>query len=319
MGGEAISAVVCTRNRCAYLRKCLAALQRQTLPSRRYEIVVVDNGSTDDTRAVVRSFCETNQNIRYLHEERPGLSVARNVGIRNSSADCIAFTDDDAEPDPTWLERMLVRFQEHSDDLGIVGGDVVPIWEADRPDWLNDQLLRPLSAGLGWSTEPRFLRAGEWLVEVNSGYRKRILLQLGGFPEHLGRVGDMLLSGEGGLNLLIERAGFRSFYDPSILVRHHVPAARLTKTWFRRRSFWQGVSLNLLNRYVEEKARRLGFPQPSTHTRTWEEVPVPISAAAWAELFDDGDGDEDFEYKLFRLEQLGYLLESQNIVIGRRS
>ena len=87
-----------------------------------------------------------------------------------------------------------------SGDVGVIGGDVIPIWEADRPDWLTDTLLRPLSAGLKWSAEPRFLRSGEWLIEVNSAYQREALLSIGGFPEHLGRVGDSLLSGEGGVN-----------------------------------------------------------------------------------------------------------------------
>jgi hypothetical protein len=140
------------------------------------------------------------------------------------------------------------RFQEQPEDIGIVGGDVIPVWETERPEWLTDDLLRPLSAGLKWSTEPRVLCSGEWLAEVNAAYNKEILVRIGGFREHLGRVGEILLSGEGGVDRLIQRAGFKLYYDPEILARHHVPATRLTRTWFRRRYFWQGVSLNMLNR-----------------------------------------------------------------------
>jgi len=312
----AISAVVCTRNRSAYLRKCLAALEKQTLSARDYEIIVVDNGSTDDTPRVVRSFCERNKNFIYVHEAKAGLSIARNAGIGASSGEFVAFTDDDAEPDLTWLNRILARFQEHPSDVGMVGGDVLPVWELERPSWLGDPLLRPLSAGLKWSTEPRFLRSGEWLVEVNSGYRKSTLVRLGGFPEHLGRIGELLLSGDGGLNVLIERAGLRLFYDPAILVRHYIPASRTTKAWFRRRAFWQGVSMNLLHRYVDETAQRLGLPEPAKQSRAWEEIPVPMSPAAWAELFDD-ESTQDFGEQLYRLEQLGYLLESQSVIVGR--
>lgn len=313
---NAISAVICTRNRSTYLQRCLTALEKQTLATGDYEVIVVDNGSTDDTQHVAQSFCERNRNFRYVHETKAGLSVARNAGIRVSSADYVAFTDDDAEPNSNWLDRILARFQEHPDDVGMVGGDVVPVWELERPAWLGDPLLRPLSAGLKWSTEPRFLRSGEWLVEVNSGYRKSALERLGGFPENLGRVGDLLLSGDGGLNVLIERAGLRLFYDPAILVRHYIPASRMTKTWFRRRAFWQGVSMNLLHRYVDETAQRLGLPEPAKQARAWEEVPVPMSPAAWAELFDD-QSPQDFGDQLYRLEQLGYLLESQSVIVGR--
>ena len=178
----AISAVVPTHNRSAYLRKCLRALEKQTLPPQQYEVIVVDNDSIDDTPSVVKSFCERNSIFRYVHEAKPGVAIARNTGVRVSSFDFVAQTDDDAEPDPTWLERILARFREHPNDVGIVGGEVLPIWEAERPAWLSDALLRPLSAGLMWSTEARFLRANEWLIEVNSAYRKAALLRIGGFP-----------------------------------------------------------------------------------------------------------------------------------------
>jgi glycosyltransferase involved in cell wall biosynthesis len=314
--GAGISAIICTRDRSTYLARCLKALAHQTLAANRYEVIIVDNGSSDDTGDVAASFCRRNANFRYLREDRPGLAIARNSGIAISSSEIVAFTDDDAEPEPSWLQRALARFEEHPQEAAIVGGDVIPVFEAERPAWLSDDLLRPLSAGLKWSTEPRFLRAGEWLVEVNAAYKKKVLLQIGGFPEHLGRVGELLLSGEGGVDRLIRRAGFRLFYDPSILVRHNIPAARLTRTWFRRRSFWQGVSLNLLHRYVEETARRLGLPDEARHARVWEEVVVPVSTRAWGDLFDDRSAS-DFGQQLSCLEQLGYLLESQSVVLGR--
>jgi glycosyltransferase involved in cell wall biosynthesis len=314
--GAEISAIVCTRDRSTYLARCLKALSRQTLSPRQCEVIVVDNGSSDETASVAASFCERQANFRYVREDRAGLAIARNSGVAIGSAEIVAFTDDDAEPEPSWLQRILGRFVEHTDDVGIVGGDVIPVFEAERPAWLTDDLLRPLSAGLKWSTEARFLRAGEWLVEVNAAYKKKILLQIGGFPEHLGRVGELLLSGEGGIDRLFRRAGFRLFYDPAILVRHNIPAARLTRTWFRRRSFWQGVSLNLLHRYVEETARNLGLPDAARHARVWEELVVPTSPRAWGDLFDDRSAT-DFGRQLNNLEQLGYLLESQSIVLGR--
>jgi glycosyltransferase involved in cell wall biosynthesis len=313
---RAISVVVCTRDRSRYLRNCLGGLEKQTLSNSRFEVIVVDNGSSDDTAEIAESFCDRQAHFHYYFEPEPGLSIARNAGIRASSADIVAFIDDDAVPSTSWVEQLLGRFEALPPEFGIVGGDVIPVWESERPSWLNDGLLRPLSAGLKWSTEARVIRPGEWLVEVNSAYRKAALAQVGGFPEHLGRIGDLLLSGDGAVNLLIQRAGFLLYYDPEILVRHHIPPSRVTKEWFRRRSFWQGITMNRLHRYVEETADRLGLPKPRASARTWEEVTVPTSAAAWADLFDDR-GTTDFDEQLIQLEQLGYLLESQSIVIGR--
>lgn len=319
MGHPSISTIVCTHNRSAYLLRCLKALESQTLPADEYEVIIVDNGSSDDTRSASASFCERNFNFRYVREDRVGLGIARNTGVNSSSADIVAFTDDDAEPDASWLERILGRFREQPDDVAVVGGEVLPIWEAARPAWLSDSLLRPLSAGLQWSAEPRLLRPDEWLIEVNCAYKKAALLKVGGFPEHLGRNGELLLSGDGASNLLIQLAGYRLYYDPAIVVRHHIPASRLTRTWYRRRSFWQGVSLNLIHRYVEETARKLGLPEPFRNARgssAWEEIVVPTSPSAWADIFDDRSAS-DFSEQLYRLEQLGYLFESQSVVIGR--
>jgi glucosyl-dolichyl phosphate glucuronosyltransferase len=310
------SVVVCTRNRSAYLACCLRALEAQSLAARHYETIIVDNGSTDDTGAVAASFCRRNGNFRYLREPRPGVAMARNAGVRHSGFDIVAFADDDTEPDSSWLAQIAARFRALPPDVAVVGGEIIPVWGAERPDWLTDRLLRPLSAGLKWSAEPRFLAREQWLIECNSAYRKEILLQVGGFPEHLGRVGDSLLSGEGGVNLLIARAGYRLYYDPSILVRHHIPAARLTRSWFRRRVFWQGITLNLLHRYVEERARQLGLSDSKHGARRWEEIVIPVSATDWCELFDDRSGD--FVGQLDRLEGLGYLLQSQSVVVGHK-
>jgi glucosyl-dolichyl phosphate glucuronosyltransferase len=310
------SVVVCTQNRSAYLGRCLKAIETQAPPGGRYDVIIVDNGSSDDTQEVAASFCRRHANFYYIHERNPGVAIARNTGVRNSSGDIIAFADDDTEPERSWLEQIFAWFRTLPDDVGVLGGDIIPVWQAKRPDWLTDPLLRPLSAGLKWSAEPRFLGPEQWLIECNSAYRKSALLKVGGFPEHLGRVGESLLSGEGGVNLLIARAGHRLFYDPRILVRHHIPASRLTRTWFRRRVFWQGVSLNLLHRYVEERAHQLRLSEPSPQARGWEEIVVPATAAAWADLFDDGSA-RDFTEQLNQLEGLGYLLESQSVVMGR--
>jgi glycosyltransferase involved in cell wall biosynthesis len=274
-----ISVVICTRDRSDYLASCLRGMERQSLASSRFEVHVVDNGSTDATPSRTAEFTARNAQFHYHREPRVGLSIARNAGARMSRADLIAYIDDDAVPDPTWLERLCERFRQYPAEVGIIGGEVIPVWEAPRPDWLVDELLRPLSAGLKWSKEARFLRPGEWLVEVNSAYRKTALERVGGFPEGLGRMGSTLLSGDGAANLLIEQAGYLLFYDPQIIVQHHIPASRVSKEWFRRRSFWQGVSMNKLHRYVEDVGKQLELPRPAVKANRWEKITVPPGRA----------------------------------------
>ncbi len=311
-----VSVVIATLNRATYLNLCLHALTKQTASSNEYEIIVVDNGSNDNTCEVVSAYCESHINIRYILEPRQGLAIARNTGVKHSKADIIAFTDDDAIPDPSWVKKITERFANLDASVAVMGGEVRPIWEAPRPTWLTDALMRPLSAGLFWGPTARILRGDEWLVEVNIAYRKSRIIEFGGFPENLGRIGDSLLSGEGCINILLARAGLNAFYDPDIIVGHHIPAGRLNMNWFRRRFFWQGVSNCRVSEYIEETSIKMGLQNHFNNSPLWEEIIVPTSSATWTNLFDDFS-ETPLEDNLFQIEQLGYLLQSQSLISGR--
>jgi len=311
-----LSAIVCTLDRSQYLNDCLQALTRQCLETHKFEVIIVDNGSVDDTRAVAEHYCSQQPNFRYVYEDRKGLAVARNAGVAASRAEIVAFTDDDAQPEPSWAERICNRFATLSPEVAVLGGEVVPIWEEPRPLWLTDALLRPLSAGLMWGPIARFLRPGEWLVEVNTAYRKMLLTQYGGFPESLGRIGESLLSGEGCINLVLERAGYGAFYDPEILVGHSIPASRLKRSWFRRRAFWQGASLAIVKRYLDAAEQQFSLPPDRQRSEQWREIRVPLSPSVWADLFDD-DSAMPLEQQLNYIEDLGFLLETQSVIAGR--
>src|SRR5581483_7153755 len=106
-----ISVLVCTRNRARALEKTLPTILAQP-PSEQYdyEIIVVDNASTDDTRQVIENFARTNQRLRYLYEARAGLSYARNAAIKNSQGELLAFTDDDVLVTENWLAEIHREF-----------------------------------------------------------------------------------------------------------------------------------------------------------------------------------------------------------------
>jgi glycosyltransferase involved in cell wall biosynthesis len=245
-----ISVVVCTHNRAAYLLKALKSLSDQTLQQQEYEILVVDNASTDNTRdAVVR--CTHIKNLRYLYESVLGLSQARNTGWRNSAGKYVAYLDDDAVASRQWLKNILDAFEGVEPKPGCVGGDVEPIWEAPRPSWLADAMLHYLTV-VDWSKTPITLRGKQWLAGTNFAIPKFLLERIGGFETALGRQGSKLLSND---EILIQRQvqsmGFSCYYHPDIAVRHHVPASRLSKKWFYARAFWQGASHALIRIYQE--------------------------------------------------------------------
>jgi len=236
-----ISAVVATRNRASYLRKALTSLVAQTLPQELYEIIVVDNASTDNTQEVVGEFSDR-PNLRYCYEPIVGVSRARNTGWRNAQGAYIAFLDDDAVAYPDWLAKFLDTFETFVPSPGCLGGRCLPIWEAPRPDWLSDEMLSCFAI-FHYADVPIILNARQWLTIGNAAYPSELLQAAGGLREDLGRKGNTLLgSADTYLRQQLDSWGFCSVYHPEIVVGHHIPASRLTKSWSRQYWYWQGLS-----------------------------------------------------------------------------
>ena len=306
-GALKISAIVCTFNRADVLGDCLAALEVQSLDAEAFEVIIVDNASTDDTAGLADAYVSRNPNFKVVREEKQGLAAARNRGMREATSAIAAFTDDDAIPSVGWLEQILQQFEGLDEKTAAVGGEIDPVWEIERPKWLVDRLLHPLSVSLHWSDSARYLQDDEWLCEANSAYRIAPVVERGGFPEHLGRIGANLLSGENAVNSLLLRDGFKFFFDPSIRVRHQIPASRMTRSWFRRRLFWQGVTTYFVHKFMRENA---------CEVKNWVELELPLNEEAWLGLFGD-DSESSFQHSIGQLYNLGYLLASQNLLSGR--
>jgi glucosyl-dolichyl phosphate glucuronosyltransferase len=250
-----VSAVICTHNRSAYLRKALQSLQAQTLAKHRYEIVVVDNASTDNTREVVDKEGGAVSNLRYIFEPELGLNHARNAGWRNARSPYIAYLDDDAVACSAWLEKIIEVFENIAPQPGCVGGKIEPIWEAPRPSWLDDEML-PYLAILDWSPSPIVLDQDQFLAGVNIAFPRSLLEGVGGFRLGLDRTGKNLLSnGDIHVQRLVRALRYDSYYDPRIVVQHHVAASRLTKEWFVQRAYWQGISDVVLNQLLVPQSR----------------------------------------------------------------
>jgi glycosyltransferase involved in cell wall biosynthesis len=239
-----ISVIICTRNRSGYLQHAIDSITSQSISNDNYELIVVDNGSLDDTATVVEHASTLNAShaIRYVHEPRIGLSIARNTGSMNARGRYLAFLDDDALASPGWLEHILIAFNDVGHNLGCVGGKIDLVWEKDRPPWLHDALLGPLGK-LDISQEPMLLPDGRYLFGGNFAIAKDLLEDMGGFDSHLGRRGNRLTSNEEvELQNRLMRMGYSRRYDPEILVYHHARVECLSRRWYLRRRFWQGVS-----------------------------------------------------------------------------
>lgn len=238
------SVAICTYNRYDFLEKAIASTRAQTLPSSRFEVLVVDNSPDPDELANQSKKFRTVRNLRWIYEKTPGLSNARNVATANAKSPIIAFLDDDAVADDVWLESLLDSYELFGKSTYSIGGRVRPMWGTERPSWLGDELLGYLSV-VDLGDEPKLLDPGEWVAGANVSYRVDALKQAGGFSVSLGRVGagaSLMSNEEVDLADRLKAAGGNIAYDPRAAVDHYVEPSRVTQEWFRRRVAWQAVS-----------------------------------------------------------------------------
>jgi glycosyltransferase involved in cell wall biosynthesis len=250
---NSLSVLICTYNRSALLGQTLGTLQTAYPPDRcTVEVIVVDNNSTDDTREVVRQAAATGPySVRYLAERQQGKSFALNTGLASAHGDVIALTDDDVLPARDWLQRIVANFR--AADVMFVFGKVLPRWEVPPPPELVTVPARDIWGPLAlidYGDEPVSYDAQSFgkkrlPVGANLAVRRQAVEQVGGWRTDLGRVDNTMIAGEDReLCVRLYRAGLYSgIYDPSVLVKHHVPAARMKRDYFRKWFFWHGRTL----------------------------------------------------------------------------
>jgi len=262
-----VAVVVCTRNRSAALARACEAILDVDFDPARWEMVIVDNASTDDTAEVARAVAAAYpERARVVIEDEIGLSAARNAGIQETSAELIAFIDDDAFPEPGWLAAVVAGFE--SPQVMCVGGPVDPLIEGELPSWFRGRFLPYLTV---WDPgpEPIDLHYNEYPRGANVAYRRSGLSLVGGFSTHLGRKGASLLScEETELCLRLERAGFVIRYQPGARVRHVTPVDRMTPEWMAARFAAQGRSEAIVNwMHGGFEAVRVGLRAVRRHAR----------------------------------------------------
>ena len=243
------SVLICTYNRETLLRATLAAFRELVLPEQcSVELIVVDNNSSDHTAAVVAEAADASPiTVRYLHEGRQGKSFALNAGLAHAHGDIVALTDDDVIPARDWLARIVGAFRAH--EVTFVFGRVLPNWERTPPP----ELLTPAAQDI-WgplaivdygphTAEYRAEHTGQRLpIGANLAFARHAILAAGGWRTDLGKVDNTLISGEDHeIFLRLRRMNlYAGLYDPEILVKHYVPASRLTRAYFRRWFLWHG-------------------------------------------------------------------------------
>ena len=238
MAVRLLTVVVCTLERADALCRCLEALAALEDP---VEVVVVDSASQEPCDDVVERFAGRIPHLRLVCEETPGLSRARNRGVREASSDLIAFVDDDAAVRPDWARRLAGAFADPL--VGCAGGTCSPRFEAARPGWLSERLLQ-FAGVTRIGSSPRPARGSfEYPFGANMCFRRAALVEAGGFREELGRSGRSLLSGEDSAAVdRVRENGWIVWLQPDAVVDHSVAPERCSSDYYWRRLWWQGIS-----------------------------------------------------------------------------
>jgi len=223
-----VSVIIPTFNRADRLSALLEDLSRQQAGDLRYEVLVVDNGSTDATAVAVRRHAARDPRVRYLLELRPGASCARNAGIAAAQAPILAFIDDDVRPRADWLAALHRALADHP-DIDCLGGRIEPQWPVPPPRWLTSAHWGPLALQMGRGQSPVIDRshAAACLVTANFACRASVFRELGGFSPDFRRDEDREF------NLRMWSAGKRGMYVDSVMTYTEVQPERLKKRYHR--------------------------------------------------------------------------------------
>jgi glucosyl-dolichyl phosphate glucuronosyltransferase len=256
-----LSVIIPTRNRYKFLDGVLLSLTKQTYDAELFEVIVVDNGSTDNTKEICESYTNRIQNLHYYYDATPGLHIGRHLGLKMAGSDILVYADDDVEAFPMWLEGIAEAFRDK--EVVLVGGKNLPKFEADPPDWILKMWEKDRNGNrvLGYLS---ILDFGDEIKDISPNYvfgcnfsiRKNILLEAGGFhpdamPQELIRYrGD----GESHVSRYISEKSYNTLYQPKASVYHSVPSGRLSEGYFCQRAFNQGISdsyTQLRNQHLE--------------------------------------------------------------------
>jgi glucosyl-dolichyl phosphate glucuronosyltransferase len=231
-----ISVVICTYNRAAYLPEALGSLTEQSLATSKFEVIVVNNNSTDHTESVCHKFIAEHPTFpfTYLLETRQGASFARNTGAACAKGIYLCFLDDDAVTYPDYLENILTFFMDHP-EAGGLGGRIIPRYIPTEPRWMS-HFVSSLVGNFNYSDVIVEFSPNRYPLESNMVIRKSDFDEIGGFNTALpGVKGTLRIGGEGkDFFFRLKEKGHRIFYDPSVIVEHVVEVNKLTSEYMYR-------------------------------------------------------------------------------------
>lgn len=229
-----VSLIICSRNRCEQLARCLEAVARIRFP-RSWELIIVDNGSVDRTCAVVKDFARSSGVLtRYVFEPTPGLANGHNSAIRIAHGTILAFTDDDCYPADDFLSQVWAAFADPS--VGYIGGRILLHDPTDYPATINESATPRMFSGR------LFVPLGP-IQGANMAFRRQVLLDIDGFDPFFG-PGALFVAEDIDAVSRASSIGWKGLYCPEVVVRHHhgrkaADISALAKSYAIGRGGWQ--------------------------------------------------------------------------------
>ena len=235
------SVAVCTYNRADVLLKCLESLADQSANTELFEVLIIDNNSTDDTKKTADEFCKKHTNFRYVFEEKQGLSHARNRAIVEAKGEYLAYIDDDAIADKDWIKNILAVIKTDS-SMAAFGGPIYPWYNKEKPKWFKDEF-----ALHSWGEEHFQLSEQNCpfgLSGSNMVFKKEILNKYNGFSAEYGMNGDKIAFGEESLlfNKMLKNSENIQYF-PEISVSHLVSEKNYSLKEAFKRSVQNGKAI----------------------------------------------------------------------------
>jgi glycosyltransferase involved in cell wall biosynthesis len=231
-----LSIIICSYNRASYISDALTSLYVQSSGLDDFEVIIVDNNSTDNTKEVYAQWRQTNTNgqFTFISEMQQGASFARNTGAAIAKGEWVCFMDDDAVATTDYVKNIIKHIQDQPFTVGF-GGRIIPKYIPAEPKWMS-YYVSSLVGNFDYAPTACAFENGKYPLESNMIVKKSVYDQIGGFNVNLpGVVGTLRIGGEGKeLFYKIIALGHTIYYDPSICVHHVVEVKKLTSEYMYR-------------------------------------------------------------------------------------